>query len=332
MGRVTIRLDGWGDFLLRLPWQSVVLRRVSVPYQAEISRSNPSCFVFLIDQSGSMGEVMDPTNAQAMDKPVNIDGQTYTHTASGPTKAQAVADAINRLLQNLAIKCAKSEGVRDYYSVAVIGYGGDNTAGRVAPAFGGMLAGKDIVPISEIANTPARIEERSKKVSDGAGGLVEQKVKFPIWFEAVSNGGTPMCQAFAQAQSILHNWIQQHPTSFPPIVINITDGESTDGDPTTAAESVKSLATSDGAVLLFNVHISSKRLAPIEFPDSDDVLPDQYAKLLFGVSSILPSYMQQLARQEGIVASEMTRGFVFNAKMEQVIQFLDIGTRPSNLR
>ena len=25
-------------------------------YEAEISRSNPSCFVFLIDQSGSMGD------------------------------------------------------------------------------------------------------------------------------------------------------------------------------------------------------------------------------------------------------------------------------------
>ena len=27
-----------------------------MPYQAEISRSNPSCFLFLIDQSGSMSD------------------------------------------------------------------------------------------------------------------------------------------------------------------------------------------------------------------------------------------------------------------------------------
>ena len=303
-----------------------------MPYQAEVSRSNPSCFVFLIDQSGSMTEVMDPTNMRPMERPLNIDGQTYTHEATGPTKAQAVADAINRLLQNLSIKCAKSEGVRDYYSVAVIGYGGDNTASNVAPAFTGPLIGREIVPISEIANNPARIEERSKKIADGAGGLVEQRVKFPIWFDPVASGGTPMCQAFSKASSILNKWIEQYPSSFPPIVINITDGESSDGNPESGAEAIKSLATSDGAVLLFNVHISSKRRPPIEFPDSDVALPDEHAKLLFRISSVLPSHMMQLARQEGIRVSEMTRGFVFNAKMEQVIQFLDIGTRPSNLR
>jgi hypothetical protein len=104
---------------------AILHRRLEVPYQAEISRTNPSCFLFLIDQSGSMGEIMDPANAQALDKPVIVDGQTFTHTATGQTKAQAVSDAINRLLQNLSIKCAKSEGVRDYYSVSVIGYGGD---------------------------------------------------------------------------------------------------------------------------------------------------------------------------------------------------------------
>src|ERR1044072_459954 len=96
-------------------------------YQAEISRSNPSMFLFLIDQSGSMEDKFG---------------------GGGGRKDQAVADAINRLLQNLAIKCAKSEGVRDYYHVGVIGYGE-----KVGPAFGGTLTGKDLVPISSIADS-----------------------------------------------------------------------------------------------------------------------------------------------------------------------------------
>ena len=194
-------------------------------YTAEISRTNPSCFLFLIDQSGSMQDVMDPTDIQAMDKPSVVDGRTYTHTASGKTKAQGVADAINRLLQNLVIKCAKSEGVRDYYEVGVIGYGGDKTASRVGPAFVGSLAGRELVTIGEIANNPARIDERSKKVDDGTGGIIEQKVKFPIWFDPVSQGGTPMAPAMAKARAILADWVAQHPASFPPLVINITDGE-----------------------------------------------------------------------------------------------------------
>jgi hypothetical protein len=300
-------------------------------YSAEISRSNPSCFLFLIDQSGSMQDFLTAAGGSAPDRPLSGDGPAVA-PASGRTKAQGVADAVNRLLQNLVIKCAKSEGVRDYYHVGVLGYGGDMSANRVESAFSGALSGRELVAISEIANSPARIDERTKKIDDGAGGLVDQKIKFPIWFEPVANGGTPMCQAFTRAHAILQTWIGQHSASFPPIVIHITDGESTDGDPSAAAEMLKSLATNDGSCLLFNIHISSKGSAPIEFPDSDASLPDEFSRLLFGMSSSLPTYMQSMARQEGIPATESTRGFVFNADMVAVIRFLDIGTRPSNLR
>ena len=98
-------------------------------YTAEVSRTNPSAFVFLIDQSRSMEEPFGG-------------GQ-------GKRKADGVADAINRLLQNLVIKCAKGEGINDYYVIGVIGYGG-----KVAAAFGGPLADKFLVPISEVANNP----------------------------------------------------------------------------------------------------------------------------------------------------------------------------------
>ncbi|HEY8687206.1 MAG TPA: vWA domain-containing protein [Chloroflexota bacterium] len=277
-------------------------------YTAEISRTNPSCFLFLIDQSGSMD---DPFAAGELQR----------------KKADGVADAINRLLQNLVIKCAKSEGVRDYYHAGVLGYGSS-----VGPAFAGSLAGKELTSISEIAENPARVEERTKKVDDGAGGVIDQTVKFPIWFDAVARGGTPMCEALRRAQSILSTWVTGHPDSFPPIVINITDGESTDGDPTPVAEDVRHVASSDGETLLFNVHLSSHSASPIEFPDSEAGLPDKYAELLFRTSSILPSYMQNVARQEGYSVSDGSRGFVFNADMVSVIRFLDIGTRPSNLR
>jgi hypothetical protein len=300
-------------------------------YTAEISRANPSAFLFLIDQSGSMQDVLDPSNVQALDKPMTVDGRTYTHSASGRTKAQGVADAINRLLRELSVKCARNEGIRDYYHIGVIGYGGDNTANKVAPAFVGPLAGRELAPISEIANNPARIEERTKKVDDGAGGLVDQTVKFPIWFDAVAGGGTPMCAALNKAQSILSGWVAQYPEGFPPICINVSDGESTDGDPMQPAEGVKSLGTSDGNVLMFNIHLSSQVGTPVEFPDSEAGLPDQFAKLLFNMSSLLPAHMQSIARQEGMRISETSRGFAFNADMVSLIRFLDIGTRPSNL-
>src|SRR5436309_1721496 len=192
---------------------------LSMSYEAEISRVNPSCFLFLIDRSGSMS---DP----------------FGGGGGGKSKADGVADAINRLLQNLVIKCAKSEGVRDYYEVGVLGYGA-----AVGPAFSGVLAGRDLVPISEVGNQPARVEERTRKVDDGAGGLVDQTIKFPVWFDPIANGATPMCAALDRAQQILSAWVGQHAASYPPIVINITDGEATDGDPLPNAEALKALST-----------------------------------------------------------------------------------------
>jgi hypothetical protein len=277
-------------------------------YSAEISRGNPSCFLFLIDQSGSMD---DP----------------FGGGEEARKKSDGVADAINRLLQNLVIKCAKSEGVRDYFHVGVLGYGS-----TVGPAFSGSLAGKELAAISLIADHPARVEERSKKVDDGAGGLVDQTVKFPVWFDPAAKGATPMCRVLKQATEILESWLAQHPSCFPPVVINITDGESTDGDPTQAAAELRGLSSQDGNSLLFNVHLSSSRSEPIEFPDGESALPDEYAQLLFRLSSTLPEYMRNVARQEGYPVTDGARGFVFNADMVSVIRFLDIGTRPSNLR
>ncbi len=276
-------------------------------YSAEINRANPTCFLFLIDQSGSM--------------------QDSWAGEAGKKKADGLATIINKLLQNLVLKCAKSEGVMEYFHVGVIGYGA-----KVGPAFIGPLVGKDLVSIKDVAEMPARVEQRVKKTDDGAGGLVDQPIKFPIWFDATANGGTPMCQAFAQAETILIQWLAQHPACFPPIVINLSDGESTDGNPNAAADKIKALSSSDGNTILFNVHLSSNAAQPIEFPDSDSSLPDQHAKLLFDMSSPLTSTMKDMAKNEGIKVSEGTRGFVFNADMVSVIRFLDIGTRASNLR
>lgn len=275
-------------------------------YSAEISRINPSCFLFLIDQSGSMSDNFIETQ-----KP----------------KSQAVADAINKLLQQLVIKCAKSEGIRDYYHVGVVGYGSDS----VMPAFAGTIAGRELVPISEIARYPSRVEERVKKIDDGAGGLITTNVKFPIWFDAVNNGGTPMKEAFQYANNIMDNWLTDHPDCFPPVVINITDGESTDGSPLDEMNNLRNKASSDGDVILFNIHASSKSNNIISFCGSSTTLPDQYAKMLFEGASRLPDFMKNVGKLEyGLNLAEDAKAFVLNADPELLITAIDIGTRPSN--
>jgi len=277
-------------------------------YTAEISRVNSSCFVFVIDQSGSMND-------------------SFGGADDGSKKADELASAINRLLSNLIIKCSKDNEVRRYFQVGIIGYG----AG-VGPALGGNLSGQELVWIDDIYSNPIRVEDRPRKVSDGAGGLVEVMTKFPVWLEPVADNGTPMCRALTYAYTILKDWVVQHPSSFPPIIIHITDGESSDGDPSSLAEALTQLQTQDGNAILLNLHLSSRRSSTIHFPSSPDSLPDEYARLLFQMSSLLPDYMRKEAQGAGYNVSDSVRGFVFNAKIEDVISFLEIGTKPSNMR
>ena len=250
---------------------------------------------------------------------------------NGKSKASNVADTINRFLQNLVIKCSKSEGVRDYFYVGMIGYGQDN---KVITAFEGDLRGKELVPISEIALHPLEIEEREQKVDDGNGGTVMQRIKFPIWLNPIADGSTPMNEAFGLVNKIITNWLSQNPNSFPPVIIHITDGESTDGDPSSAMTSLMNQVSNDGNTLLFNLHLSSGgHPTPILFPGNSEGLPDQYAKLLYQNSSPLTPNMLAVAKEEyGMGSLNNARGFVFNGDMTSIIAALDIGTRPSNLR
>lgn len=278
-----------------------------MPYTAEINRAKPTAFCFLIDQSGSMDD------AWGLD--------------SGKRKCDAVSDAVNRLIATLVLRCAKGEDVRDYFQLAVIAYGG-----AVRSGFSGGLAGRQFVPISEVANNPLRVENRVRKEDDGAGGLIERSVRFPVWFEPSANGNTPMSAAMEEAHQIVKAWTELYPLSYPPSIINISDGEPTDGNPRPTAERIKNLGTNDGKALLFNVHISGIAKRPVEFPDTQIGLPDEFAQQLFEMSSVLPPKLLDEARREGFAVSHGSRGFAFNADLRALIQFLDIGTRTAELR
>jgi uncharacterized protein YegL len=272
-------------------------------YTAEISRPNPTCFLFLVDQSGSMAE--------------RFGGE------SGRTKAQGVADAINRLLQTLVFRCAKGEYILDRYYIGAIGYGGEVSLGFPIEA----LAGSVLQPVSAIGGHPLRIEDRIKRVEDGAGGLIEQRVRFPVWFEPKAQGKTLMCTALAAACDVVSGFVRQFPNCFPPIVINISDGGATDGHPGPAADALRSVASQDGNVLLLNAHVSVSGERPILFPTHEACLPDDFSRLLFHMSSPLPPAMLAQAQILEASVEPGARGFAFNADLASVIMFLNIGTR-----
>ena len=287
-----------------------------MPYTADISRNNPGCFLFLIDHSGSMY--------------ANLSGQRGQH------KCDQAADAINRILDALSQRCSQGMEVRDYFDVGIITYdtkgflglGGDD----LKTVFPGSSLENPFLPISRVVEV-AEIVERQVKESDGDGGLVEVTRKVPVWLQPEANGGNPICSALTAVSEALKSWIPQHSDSFPPIVIHVTDGEYYGEDPEPLAREIMSMATNDGNVLLFNIHLSEKKATPVQFPDRGDGLPNKEAELLFRMSSVLPGPSCDLAGTMGLRVTELSRGFVFNSDMVSLVQFLDIGTRgPANLR
>lgn len=272
-------------------------------YRQPISRANPGCIVFLVDQSNSMTDGI---------------------AGSPRAKADALATAINRFLRDLTTECLKGDAKPwNYFAVSVVGYCTDDE-GRplVGPAFQGKLAGRDLVSVVDLFDYPLR--EVIKEVDDGDGGLIRKRSY--VWYDPVARGGTPMTHGLYHCHRIVAGWIAAHPASFPPIVIHITDGEPTDGDPEPAAASLRGLSTADGNVLLFNCHLSDRDVPGVLFPASEAELPDEYSQLLFRMSSLLPEQCLALARAKGFAVSAGARGMVLNADSTALIQLIHIGT------
>jgi hypothetical protein len=293
---------------------------VSGSYKKRAERANPACVVFLIDQSFSMTEGLAGSNDPAS------------------SKIRTLSLAVNRFIQDLIGMCEKGEDEPfDYFYVGVIAYTTDRSSppnvlvGPVLQGQNGTLAGRDLVTIRELFRDPQAIEDRVRKVPDGAGGVIDLPVKFPIWYcepDPMSMGGTPMSYALDYARGIAEAWCNSRPGSFPPVIIHVTDGEPTDGDPEPYAEALKALATEDGNVLLFNCHLSTSPASPVVFPTSEGMLPDEYAKLLYRMSSEVPDTSEVRAQLEtrGVSFPKGARGMVFNADATAMITLITVGT------
>jgi hypothetical protein len=241
-------------------------------YEAEISRNNPSAFLFLIDMSGSM---TDPYG-------------------SGKRKADGVADAINKLLTNLSIKCTKSEGVRDYYDVGVISYGK-----RVEPALVGELTGVSLASISSVANHPARVEERTKKEDGRRRRHRRGQGQVP---DLVRRQGRRLDADVRGVEARAHHDVRVgcEPRLQLPAGRHQHHGRRGHGWRPGRRGRGAAFAGDAGRqpAALQLPHLGHvQREHPVRRPRRG--LPDQFAKLLFTMSSVLPEAIRESASREG---------------------------------
>lgn len=273
-------------------------------YNAQITRKNKGAIMILVDRSGSMAEE------------VIFEGQRMS-------KAQALCDAVNGLLTEIIYRCYRERFICDYFDVAIIGYSGDKAESLLGSGF------KRISDIDAMC-TPIRIIHRIRRLPTGErfDTLIERRE----WVTPEAKGRTPMGEALRKATRMCAAWCRKHPNSFPPIVINITDGEATD---TThdkllfLADKLRSVRTNDGEVLLVNIHLACQYdvIRPaVRFPSEGTPLPfSRYTKMLYDMSSTLPTlYNNSIITMQG--GAPPFRAFCYNAPISELVSLLAIGS------
>jgi len=267
------------------------------------SSATPGYIIFLIDQSGSMKE---------------------TYPVNG-NKANFTAMVINRTINELININMDGAVVKDRVYITLIGYGVEDK---------NPVKELKTAKLSEYANNPLRIENKKQKVSDGNGGLVEIEVKNPIFIEPLAYGWTPMGEALALAKQKIKEWLNQHPEYPAPVVINISDGLPNDGINSSkksedaaiqAAREIMTLSCEDGQPILFNAHIGDSKEKCI-CSASESELPDEQAKFLFKISSIIPDSYKDAAKKQDLNIKLNSKGFVSNAAPETFINFINFGS------
>jgi hypothetical protein len=124
-------------------------------YQELLSSAKPGLILIMIDQSGSMSD-------------------TYANS----NKADFAALAVNRVIGEIITACSSGDEIKDRCYVAVVGYG----------------SGVNVLFLDKASDLAKKTNTTTlkKKVSDGAGGLVEIDEVMRVFVKPTASGGTPI--------------------------------------------------------------------------------------------------------------------------------------------
>ena len=164
-------------------------------YSKQWSTATPGYLIFLIDQSRSM----------------------RNNWTAEKTFAEYTAEVVNQTINELIATNAAGETVKNRVFISLIGYGGGGVENLRSDY------------LSSYAETPIRVNQVTKKVSDGAGGWINMEVEIPIFIEPKSEGLTPMSSAFDVARKAIEGWIKKKNDNPVPVIINVSDGRPKQG-------------------------------------------------------------------------------------------------------
>jgi hypothetical protein len=252
--------------------------------------------VFLLNQSRSMGGAFGDY---------------------GVTMAEAATDAINLYLQKVVqFRLALPEEFKvDDFGVVVLGYGSGEDAEK---------------PILRMDADTTVLDKKRTRYDETTISASKNLPNYPFWVLPVAEGDAPLRRALSSAADVIEDWTAEHRSAARPMVMNVTNGTMTDGDPTGDAERIKRISTSTGHPVLWNCHLASSRSAPILFPRDDDAdaLTDQFRTLLRSSSLVPQEKIRDLSMDFPEVSRPVgARTCVMDADFPTLVRLISCATR-----
>jgi hypothetical protein len=263
-----------------------------------VSTGNPGFLLVLTDTSGSMSGSFADTAAK---------------------KSEALADVVNQTFDELVGRFRSGDRIKDTMDVAAYSYGS-----TVRAALGGTLAGKGVIKLPELASGVSRVID---DVDDNGEPFSQ-----PIWVEPAASGNTAMTSGFTQARTALATWRKQRQPTREHLVlaVHVTDGQSTDGDPTQQIRTLANeVAAQNGKLLLTNIHLSSNGTtdAGVVFPtEAEAARFDEFGQRLFKQSSVVPETLRLKLNRMGRDIKPGARMMAFNASVDDLAFLFEAGS------
>lgn len=245
-------------------------------------------------------------------------------------KMDAAALIANFTIDELVMRSTRSGTIRDYYDISVIQYSGEGVEPIIANEDDGLL---HIIHLQDTMPQPVcynivQLED------DGTQSIIP--ITLHEWVKPVAQGISPMYEAMIHIKSLVSKWCEDriNRNSFPPIVINITDGCCGDAEEDELCDitnEIGNIGTRDGTTLIFNVQLTdveSANCQSIIFPSlNSEIDLDGDGQMLYNMSSDFPWELEPNI-------DEMMDGsrkgpykcFARNASICEILAITDIGT------
>jgi hypothetical protein len=259
--------------------------------------------LFLLDESAGMGVVAG--------------GMTADGTPSKKTNAERVAVAINNALKKL------SEGPE--CEIALIGYREKDGEIDISPRWGSALQGRTFVNSNELISA-ADVQSRKKMIPQSGGGLTEETVEIPIWYECVPNGKSPQVAAFKKCDDLLKEECAEAKADSI-LLLHVFSGSSSDGTPQNVIMEMtrKNQDSSEAIVRVGQCLVASKSdHITTAYPSKAVFMQSPEARNLFGRSSEIPSRLTACIEAAGGKVRSGAKLLIHNGKAVDVLRFLQL--------